>query len=876
MNPDLDPRSRSDIVAELMSQFADMQNRGELADFDSFVALHAEFEAELREYRDTVNWAAMALAPLKPDISAAERAECDKQIGTFVGDFQLLAVIGIGGMGVVYRARQVGSNRDVALKVIRQAFLLDSTYVQRFQSEIRCLERLNHQHIVPIHHIGVAEGRHYFVMQLIDGGSLSGPLPGTPKDEIRRLTPVVDALRAAHQAGVIHRDLKPSNLLLDHDGHCYISDFGLAHDVSPDQPALVSLGDRAGTLLYMAPERLSGNPVAKTLGDIYSIGMILFERIAGTPLFTGEGVWLPDQIRKGANAKRFAVIEKLANRDLRSIIERCVCPDPRKRYQSSDALLEDLNNWLQDLPVAARPVSMSERFWRWCRRNPLVAGLGSLALLAIALGTTVAFWFAQIASSRAVENEKLAEKYQLEATAARTTMKLAVLRSRQVKDQLKLLTSILHGLNPERTQVDDAGLRQQLAMNLRHVARSMSHFAEQEGIVGIDHVIECAGILSDIGYLADAKVLLSNVRNRVLITLTQDSLEACKLDMEIGRIEVFEGDTAGGVERIERAAERMRRSKSVNAEELLRANVILAEIWLGIPTKLEDSRSLFESILRESDADSPTTGDIYIKAKHGIAAAWYGLGELARSETELLSAIRLTERLNGNSHVNLARLHVFLGNLYRDMGRLDESCEQLEKAHLTFELLLGPGNGETIAALNMLMVTYAVAVRDEESKKRLRDILPKAEKSCETASIINGRDNPTVLQMLDNFAGAAGVAGEIEKCVSIRRDVVGRLEAAYGNGDARTMRACVNLAIALHENGQLPEAAELLSHFVDSGGKHPDISEQELMSAKKDLYLIKAKLMLDLSRLSEVPKREGESSSTSHETKSTDSTTADK
>jgi tRNA A-37 threonylcarbamoyl transferase component Bud32 len=313
----------------------------------------------------------------------------------YFGDYEIQAEIGRGGMGVVYKARQISLNRPVALKMIRAAALASEDEIRRFQNEAEAVARLDHPHIVPVYEIGEHDGRRYFSMKLIAGPSLQESLSsftGDPKAAARLMVTIAEAVHHAHQRGILHRDLKPSNILLDEQGRPHVTDFGLAKRVEGDEVMTLS-GAVLGTPAYMAPEQAGGKRrLVTTLSDVYGLGAVLYALLTGAAPFGGESaVETLDRVRREPPVPPSRVNPKVPL-DLETICLKCLEKDPTRRYASAQALADDLSRYLAGDPILARPVRMSERAVMWARRRPAIAGLLGLVALVSALGLGGVFW----------------------------------------------------------------------------------------------------------------------------------------------------------------------------------------------------------------------------------------------------------------------------------------------------------------------------------------------------------------------------------------------------------------------------------------------------------------------------------------------------
>lgn len=312
-----------------------------------------------------------------------------------MGDYELGEEIARGGMGVVYKARQISLNRTVALKMILAGEFAGAKFVQRFRTEAEAAAKLHHPNIVAIHEIGEHEGRHFFSMDYVDGPSLQEAVrrePLSPKRAATCVRTLAEAVHYAHQQGVLHRDLKPSNVLLGPGDQPMITDFGLAKVLTSDTELTMS-GQVLGTPGYLPPEQASGHRGTVGPGsDVYGLGALLYYLLTSRPPFQAQNVTdVLDQV-----LNREPVSPRLLNpsvpRDLETICLKCLEKDPARRYPAAHELAEDLGRYLAGETILARPVSPPEKAWRWCRRKPALAGALAACAIAALLGITGITW----------------------------------------------------------------------------------------------------------------------------------------------------------------------------------------------------------------------------------------------------------------------------------------------------------------------------------------------------------------------------------------------------------------------------------------------------------------------------------------------------
>jgi serine/threonine protein kinase len=360
-------------------------------------------------------------APVIPPVTAEPSTvlaptQGPPRAGSFHGDFgdyELLAEIGRGGMGVVYKARQKTLNRLVALKLILGGKLASADDLQRFLIEAKAAARLDHPNIVSVHEIDQVDGQHYFSMEYVDGETLAkrltaGPLPS--RKAARILLTVANALHYAHQQGILHRDLKPSNILVDVSDEPFVTDFGLAKRLGDDATYKTQTGAIMGTPSYMSPEQAAGrNHDVGPATDVYGMGALLYELLTGRPPFRSETHL--DTLTHVMHSEPVPprLLNPKVDHDLETICLKCLEKDPHKRYHTAAELAKDLSRYLNGETISARSFNVLDRisrildrsqhdvaFHTWSAMMYWIAAIifvEHLAIFMLALADLPAYWF---------------------------------------------------------------------------------------------------------------------------------------------------------------------------------------------------------------------------------------------------------------------------------------------------------------------------------------------------------------------------------------------------------------------------------------------------------------------------------------------------
>jgi WD40 repeat protein len=494
-------------LEEVLAGYLEAVRTGHAPERGELLARHPDLVAELQDFFADHDLVRDLAEPLRCDAAVARTPPA---VGDTVaipaeslphrfGDYELLAEIARGGMGIVYRARQVSLNRVVALKMIEPGGRAPEEIEHFLHSEAQAVANLDHPHIVPIYEAGVCEGRPFFSMKLIEGGNLSQRLRDTaplPQRDVAQLTAAVArAVHHAHQRGILHRDLKPSNVLLDQAGQPHVTDFGLARRVEGDSIQSQS-GAISGTPPYMSPEQACGEKRQTTAVDVYSMGAVLYELLTGRPPFraaTPLETLLQVQTQE---PPRLRALDARIDRDLETICLKCLDKDPGRRYGSAEAVADDLEHWLNGEPIRARRAGSWERALLWTRRRPAAAAVaGSILCLCLCLfgfalwGWQNAMRAEQAADGRATAEEKARQNADSRAGAEQKARDAAEKEAKALQ-KARLMEAARADAEARKTRLVEAHLalerannhflRDEVAQGLLWLARGLEVVPEDE------------------------------------------------------------------------------------------------------------------------------------------------------------------------------------------------------------------------------------------------------------------------------------------------------------------------------------------------------------------------------------------------------------
>jgi hypothetical protein len=487
MNPTLhEPPAEAEHFGEILAAYLEAVDAGWAPPREEFLARYPAFRQELKEFFAAQDEVHSLAEPFRPDAVTMsppngqaspgavtvglEGGRADEHAGLprSFGDYELLEEIVRGGMGVVYKARQMSLGRVVALKMILSGRLASADDVQRFHNEAESAALMEHPNIVRIYEVGEQGRQHFFSMKLIEGNNLAQAM-GTTQEmgggrenqrrAARLLALVARAVHYAHQRGILHRDLKPANILLDAEGQPHVTDFGLAKRVA-DPGGLTQSNAIVGTPSYMAPEQAQGKKAGlTTAADVYSLGAILYELLTGQPPFRADNVLDTLLLVREQKPVPPRSLKPEIDGELETICLKCLEKAPAQRYGSAAALADDLERWLAGEVILARPAGLWTRVVKWARRRPAAAGMAGLIGLSFFLGlvglgmlsqlheTRVQMSIAEFNGNQYREQRDVAERSLTSAEYARATAVVARQEAEKqipAAEQYSYLNGVLH------------------------------------------------------------------------------------------------------------------------------------------------------------------------------------------------------------------------------------------------------------------------------------------------------------------------------------------------------------------------------------------------------------------------------------------------
>jgi serine/threonine protein kinase len=724
-----------------------------------------------------------------------------------VPGYEVLGELGRGGMGVVYRARHIGLDRMVALKMIRTGAEAGPEELARFRTEAALQARVQHPHIVQIFEVGEAEGRPYFALEFVDGPGLDKQIAGMPQPAQAAAELVETLARAvhhAHQKGLVHRDLKPANVLVTAESTPKVGDFGLARRLEGEAGQTQS-GAVVGTPCYMAPEQAWGR--LQAIGpatDVHALGAILYELLTGRPPFLGATALdtvLQVRSQEPVPPRR---LQPRVPRDLETICLACLHKDPSRRYATAEGLAEDLRRFQAGQPVVARPVRRLERGVKWARRRPELAAL--LLTLALVLsgslvGLTGLWWRAEEQRDRAVKAEETATGERDNAVREKQRAVAEAAVAAAVSDFLQndLLRQADTRRQEDRRFTPDPEVK--VSTLLDRAAAGIGERFQDRPLVAAAIRQAIGDAYLGIGRYEQAVSHLSAAHQLRVAQLGPDHPDTLDTVLRLAQAIRRTGRHAEAIPLFEQVRDHQSQKLGPDDPRTLSAQNQLADVHQAAGHFGEAIR-LFEEVrevqTRKLGPDHPDT----VSTLHNLAGAYHLAGRTAEAIPLFEQAREQTARTLGPDHVeSLTALHN-LGVVYRDTGRTAEAIPLLEQAREGRARKVGPDHPETLIAMDNLAGAYMNAGRTAEAIRLLEQV-----RDGWTRKV--GPDHPGNLGALNSLALAYRAAGRTAEAVALLEEVRPKVIQKRGPDHPDTLVMLHNLADMYRETGRVAEAIQL-------------------------------------------------------------------
>ena len=754
---------------------------------------------------------AMQVAAEAIAATAVEAPVIERAIPDAIGPYRVLRLLGEGGMGAVYQAEQEHPRRMVALKVIKPGFATAEN-LRRFQYESQALGRLQHPGIAQIYEAGTADAglgpQPYFAMELIRGCALNEYAEANQlpiRERLELMAKVCDAVEHAHQRGVIHRDLKPGNILVDETGQPKIVDFGVARLTESDvqHTRQTDLGQIVGTLAYMSPEQVLGDPLALDLrSDVYALGVIFYQLLTGKLPYDIQHRRLHEALEaiREEEPAPLSSIQRSYRGDMDTIAAKAMEKDKTRRYASAGDLARDLRRYLNDEPITARPASATYKLQKFARRHKaLVAGTATVFLV-LSAGVVVSTWQAV----RARRAERAAAQ---EAAAARAI-------SDFLRNDVLAQASAATQSGPQAKPDPDLKVRTALDRAAANVSGKFDRQPDVEASIR-DTIGQT---YLDLGLYPDARSQLEQaeeISNRAFGARDAKTLRTASL---LGRVSYLQGKYPEAEKRFTDTLAKQRNLLGAEHPDTLFSMTGLATAYTA-QGKYALAEPLYDQALQtRRRVLGPEHADT-LASMNGLANAYTAEGKYAEAEALDTRTLEIRRRVLGPQHPDTLMSMNNLAGDYAAQSKFAQAARMYDQYLEIQRRVLGPDHHDTLMSMHNLATVYA-----EEGYYAKAETLYR--QTLEIQKRVLGPEHSETLLSMNDLAAAFTAQGDYGQAETLSRQALDIQRRVLGREHHDTLMSMNNLADAWAGEGKYSQAEALLNETLEIsrrvlGPEHP-------------------------------------------------------